>query len=194
MFYGPAFAVSCDEVSSEVALCLQELAKYRYAQISIAPAPSEHSAPSGLAKPRSDKALDSKDLARPNLTNAVSLWRYTLQPRWFPKFSSQWEVLKDQIVRTHNEGACTVFYSFPRSTPGFMAVNYLVSGPGTQYATLRAAVDVVAQLAAARNCQAIVCQAYSSKLNERLLRRWGYVPHAKNLGPNHFIYRLNQTN
>ena len=112
------------------------------------------------------------------------------QSRWFPRWASQWDIAKDETKRSAPTGECRVFYSFPIRTPGFMAINYLTSGEQTSYRTLLLGVQVLEEIARSRKSIAIVCQAYSDRLTERLMNRWGYVRHALSLGDNHYIRRL----
>ena len=71
-----------------------------------------------------------------------------------------------------------------------MTINYLRTGPNTEYGIIAKAAKLVEQIAVARHCQAIVCQVVSSRISARLLLRWGYLPHAKSIGNGHFIRRL----
>ena len=71
-----------------------------------------------------------------------------------------------------------------------MAVNYLTCGERTSYRTLWLGVQMIEHIARQRESVAIVCQAYSDRLSERLMHRWGYVRHALTLGDNHYIRRL----
>jgi hypothetical protein len=75
-----------------------------------------------------------------------------------------------------------------------MTVNYLRSGPGTEYLTIRSSVDFLEVIARSRGCRAIVCEDVSSRISDRLMKRWGYVAHAAGLGPGHYIRRLETLN
>ncbi|XZE46256.1 hypothetical protein SH467x_001530 [Pirellulaceae bacterium SH467] len=110
--------------------------------------------------------------------------------RWVPCFASRWDVLQDSLRPRVPDGDCVVYYAFPYRSPGFMAVQYLVCGRHTPYSTLRRCVELVAWIAKSRGCQAVVCQAISDRLTDRLMKRWGYVQHAQTLGPGHYIHRL----
>lgn len=112
------------------------------------------------------------------------------QTRWFPRWASQWDIAKDETKRSALKGECRVFYSFPIRTPGFMAINYFTSGEQTSYRTLILGVQVLEEIARSRKSIAIVCQAVSVRLSERLMHRWGFVRHALTLGENHYIRRL----
>ncbi|MFN9419593.1 MAG: hypothetical protein ACK56W_00205 [Pirellula sp.] len=112
------------------------------------------------------------------------------QSRWFPRWASQWDIANDETKPSASNGECRFFYSFPWRTPGFMAVHYMTSGDQTSYRTLLLGVQVLEEIARSRKSIAIVCQAYSDRLSERLMHRWGYVRHALSLGDNHYIRRL----
>ena len=114
----------------------------------------------------------------------------TIQKRLWPRIASSFDVFWDEKISAGECNSCGVFFSFPKSAPGFMTVNYLRTGPNTEYRILARAKKIVDQIAISRNCQAIVCQVISRRISERLLQRWGYVPHAKSLGNGHFIRRL----
>jgi hypothetical protein len=74
-----------------------------------------------------------------------------------------------------------------------MAVLYLHSGPNTRYATIRRGIETIEQIARNHPAQAIVCQSTNERLNERFMRRHGYVKHALSLGDNHYINRLQRS-
>jgi len=112
------------------------------------------------------------------------------QSRWFPRWASRWDVAKDETVRSAVRGECRIFYSFPMRAPGFMAVNYLTCGEQTSYQTLLVGKQLLEEIARRRKSIAIVCEAYSDRLSERLMRRWGFVRHALTLGEQHYIRRL----
>jgi hypothetical protein len=71
-----------------------------------------------------------------------------------------------------------------------MAINYVTCGEQTSYRTLLLAGQVLEEIARSRKSIAIVCQAVSVRLSERLMHRWGFVRHALTVGENHYIRRL----
>lgn len=115
---------------------------------------------------------------------------FTIQKRLWPRIASSFDVFWDEKVSSGEPNSCRVFLSFPKRAPGYLTVNYLCTGPNTEYRILARATKIVDQIAIVRNCQAIVCQVISQRISERLLQRWGYVPHAQSLGNGHFIRRL----
>lgn len=120
----------------------------------------------------------------------VNVSSFTIQKRLWPRIASSLDVIWDEKSSAGEPNSCRVFLSFPKRAPGYMTVNYLRTGPDTEYRILARATKIVDQIAIVRNCQAIVCQVISRRISERLLQRWGYVPHAKSLGNGHFIRRL----
>ncbi len=169
-------------------LGLKALTRYPYAHFSVSPR-GAFATPGETPGPHSGNAPIPKDKCFTGLPPEAEFVCH-FQPRWVPRWATQWDVLKDQITRPNPLETCTIFYAFPKRTPGFLSVGYLLCGPETKYRTLRAAVDLVEGIARGQGSQAIVCQAFSERLTERLMNRWGYVRHALSLGPNHYIRRL----
>ena len=114
----------------------------------------------------------------------------TIQQRIWPRIASRFDVYWDEKFASCDSRSCKVFFSFPKSAPGFMTINYVRTGPQTGYQIIAKAVNIAEQIAIARSCQAIVCQVISSRISARVMRRWGYVPHAQSVGNGHFIRRL----
>ncbi|MEQ1825161.1 MAG: hypothetical protein ABL921_04420 [Pirellula sp.] len=128
-------------------------------------------------------------------------WRYgevethaghlvAISGRWWPWLASQWDTWRDAYLKDLPTDVCRFYYAFPIRSPDFMAVLYTHSGPMTQYKTFCKGVTVLDEIAMMRKVQAVVCQATNERLNERLMRRLGYVRHAFSLGENHYIKRL----
>ncbi len=115
---------------------------------------------------------------------------HAIYPRWWPKFSSQWEAWWDSYLRKPPEDVCRFYYALPRRVPDYLIVVYVQAGPKTQFKTFFRGVKLVDEIAAIWRVKAIVCQATNPRLNERLLKRLGYVRHAFSLGENHYIRRL----
>lgn len=131
----------------------------------------------------------------------VKRWRYGaieirdgeldhVAARWWPRLASEWESLREQLIKTLPVGVCRMYYSFPWRTPGFMVLAYAHSGPETTYQTIRCGLRTLEQIAGVWHAQAIVCQATNNRLSERTMNRWGYEKHALSLGDNHYIRRL----
>lgn len=131
----------------------------------------------------------------------VSQWRYgtvvlqngrviLIQARWWPRWGTVWGAMTDRVVRVLPEDECRFYYSFPRSSPGFMSLLYVHAGEKTCYSTFHQGIVAIDTIARWRNSKAIVCQVTNSRLTHRMMTRWGYVRHAESLGDNHYIHRL----
>ncbi len=85
---------------------------------------------------------------------------------------------------------CQLYYSSTRAKPGFITVDFLVSGPKTSVTTIRAALVVLDEIARERQAIAIFANIGNSRISERILLRWGWQPHAERLGKHHWIKRF----
>lgn len=112
--------------------------------------------------------------------------------RWFPKLIDLPE-LWPVASRYHAKGRadrCLLYYNQPRSCPGFLALKYLVSSRGTNYATCRAAITMLDAIAAEKQIDAIVCDAANGRLSDRLLARQGWEKHKPQRWHRNFIKRF----
>ncbi len=85
---------------------------------------------------------------------------------------------------------CLLYYNQPRRCSNFLALKYVVSTPGTTYATVRAASSVLDRLAELKRTDAILCDAANTRLSDRLLRRLGWEPHKPQRWRRNFIKRF----
>ncbi|RIK81723.1 MAG: hypothetical protein DCC67_07975 [Planctomycetota bacterium] len=85
---------------------------------------------------------------------------------------------------------CLLYFNQPRRHPNFLALRYVVSTQGTQYATFRAALVALDRLAEVKGSDALLCDAANSRLSDRLLRRFGWEPHAPARWRRNFIKRF----
>lgn len=112
--------------------------------------------------------------------------------RRFPKLIS-WPEIWPVSGGYHAQGAtdrCLLYYNQPRSCPNFLALKYVVSSPCTSYATLLAAVATLDAIAAAKQIDAILCDAANSRLSDRLLARHGWEKHKPARWHRNFIKRF----
>jgi len=131
----------------------------------------------------------------------ISGWRYgevvlrngqitAVQARWWPRWGTVWGAMMDRVVRTLPEDECRFYYSFPIGSPGYMSLLYVHAGERTSYRTFHQGIVAMDTIAGLRASRAIVCQVTNDRLTDRMMYRWGYVKHAENLGPSHYIRRL----
>ena len=95
--------------------------------------------------------------------------------------------------RYHCRGAadrCLLYYNQPRRMPEFLALRYVVSTAGTSYATFRAALKILDQVAALKQVDAIVCDAGNIRLSDRLMARLGWEPHKPQRWHRNYIRRF----
>lgn len=93
----------------------------------------------------------------------------------------------------HARGAadrCLLCYNQPRRFGNFLALKYIVSTPSTSYATFRAALVALDELARLKGSDALLCDAANTRLSDRLLQRLGWTPHAPKRWRRNYIKRL----
>jgi len=118
-----------------------------------------------------DGALVS--IRRRRLTISASIARVWIQARWKPG----------------NRDQCILDYRASR-LDGFMVLEFIQSGPSTQLATFRGACQILDEVAKLRRAVAILAHVSTDAITDRLLRRWGWEPHAGNLSGRHWIKRF----
>jgi hypothetical protein len=112
--------------------------------------------------------------------------------RRFPKLLA-WPDFWPVTNRYHASGTadrCLLYFNQPRSCPNFLAVRYAVSSCNTSYATIRAAIATLDAIAAAKQIDAILCDAANSRLSDRLLARQGWEKHKPQRWHRNFIKRF----
>lgn len=85
---------------------------------------------------------------------------------------------------------CRLFYNHPRSCDRFLALKYIVTTSGTGYATFRATLRALDELAELKGVDAIVCDAANSRLSDRFMARQGWAPHTEMRWRRNFIKRF----
>lgn len=110
--------------------------------------------------------------------------------RWWAYQASYPESWLDQRFMWRSGNRSWAHYTFPRSTPGYMALRYLVSGKEATLSTVQAALKGLEQVANAHQALAIVCSLSNRRLEDRLMLRFGFERHAFRIPGHHFIKRL----
>lgn len=85
---------------------------------------------------------------------------------------------------------CLLYYNQPWRMPNYLALKYMVTSPGTSYATFRAALKVLDAIAELKRCDAIVCDAANLRLTDRVMRRLGWEPHKPQRWHRNYIRRF----
>jgi hypothetical protein len=118
------------------------------------------------------------------------LERVLLRP--FPKVvtalgSRLWGGLEHRLRRGNR---CRLYFNHSRRFPQFLALRYVVTTRDADYATFRAALATLDEIARIRGIDALLCDAANLRLSDRFLARLGWVPHAPMPGHRNFIKRL----
>ena len=85
---------------------------------------------------------------------------------------------------------CLLFYNQPRRFSDFLALRYVVSTRGTSFGTCRRALDVLEEIARIKQSEALLCDVASSRISDRILRRWGWETHKPQRWHRNFIKRF----
>jgi len=85
---------------------------------------------------------------------------------------------------------CLLFYNQPWRQPVFLALPYAISGRDTTLATIRRALEVLEEIARLKGTLSIVGDVSNPRISDRLLKRWGWEPHAPMRWHRNFIKRL----
>jgi len=123
-------------------------------------------------------------------TSAGQLRGIVLRP--WPKLLS-WPEVWPVGRRFHGRGPvdrCRLYYNQPRRMPNYLALKYVVTTPGTRFATFRAALEVLDSVAAIKGIDAIVCDAANGRLTDRVMNRLGWEPLHSTRWHRNFIRRF----
>jgi hypothetical protein len=117
---------------------------------------------------------------------------HAIHLRPFAKRVSWWQShLLGRWIHDRRRGdRCLVFYNQPWRQPVFLALSYAVSSRDTTLASIRRALDVLDEIARLKGTLAIVGDVCNARISDRLLKRWGWEPHAPMRWHRNFIKRL----
>lgn len=105
---------------------------------------------------------------------------------WQPRLFGAWR-------HRHQTGDwCRLYFNQPRGFDNYLSLVYVVTGRDASFATFRAAVTTLDQIAALKQVDALLCDASNQRISDRLLRRWGWEPHAPMPLARNYIKRLTQ--
>ena len=85
---------------------------------------------------------------------------------------------------------CWLYYNQPLGHSNFLAVKYIVSARDCSFATLKAAMTVLEEVARIKNSDAALCHITNGKISDRLLAREGWDRHCLNSYGRHYIKRF----
>ena len=116
----------------------------------------------------------------------------TLQFRPWPKIVSLVDILwfgKRYHAQTPGD-QCWLYYNQPRRCPNFLALTYVLSTRNCTLATVRRGLEVLDNIARIKQTDAILCDAWNSRISDRLLARWGWEPHTNQRWHRNYIKRF----
>jgi len=91
----------------------------------------------------------------------------------------------------HSRGnRCRLYYNQPRGHRNFIALKYAVSTRDCTLATIRAALAALDDVARLKGTDALLADAMSWRISDRLLKRWGWHPHCPSRWHRHCIKRF----
>jgi hypothetical protein len=117
---------------------------------------------------------------------------YGLHFRRWPKFVSFLDVMwwgPRYHQRTPGDH-CYLYYHQPLRFPNFLALTYVLSTRNCTLATFRGGLNVLDRIAQIKRTDALLCDAWNSRISDRLLARWGWKPHALSRWHRNYIKRF----
>ncbi|MCE9545665.1 MAG: hypothetical protein K8T25_09125 [Planctomycetia bacterium] len=118
------------------------------------------------------------------------LQRVRLRP--FPSLATLADVM--WLGRWYHERAtgnrCWLYYNQPRRHRSYLALKYVVSTSDCTLATFRGALAVLDDIARLKRSDALLTDAASWRISDRLLARWGWEPHCPSRWHRHYIKRF----
>jgi hypothetical protein len=85
---------------------------------------------------------------------------------------------------------CLVYYKQPRRFSNFLALTYVLSTRDCTLATFHGGLEVLDEIARLKEADAIVCDAWNSRISDRLLARGGWEPHTSSRWHRNYIKRF----
>lgn len=115
-----------------------------------------------------------------------------INSRWLPGMASTMQIWFDSRSRQSRTDHCYLDYRASRRVPGYLTLEYIRCRPGTSYASFCVAVRVLDAIAHQRQALAIFAHVGTTRISDRLLKRFGWQPHAAKLGGRQWIKRFYQ--
>ena len=85
---------------------------------------------------------------------------------------------------------CWLYYNQPLWHSNFLSVMYIVSARDCQFATLKAAMTVLEEVARIKGSDAALCDVTGGPISDRLLAREGWQQHCLDSFGRHYIKRF----
>jgi len=117
---------------------------------------------------------------------------YALHFRRWPKWATVIDILWTG-PRYHSKttgNRCLLYYHQPRRFPNFLALNYVLSTRDCTLSSLHAGMRVLDRIAEVKKSDALLCDAWNSRLSDRVLTRYGWQPHTDSRWHRNYIKRF----
>lgn len=85
---------------------------------------------------------------------------------------------------------CWLYYNQPLGHSNFLAIKYMISARDCTFATARAAMIVLEEIARIKRSDAALCDVSNQRISARLLAREGWEQHCLSSPRRHFIKRF----
>jgi hypothetical protein len=85
---------------------------------------------------------------------------------------------------------CLVYYNQPRRFPSFLALSYLLSTRECTLASVQRGLVVLDEVARLKQSDALLCDAWNSRISERILARYGWKRHTNSRWHCNYIKRF----
>jgi hypothetical protein len=113
------------------------------------------------------------------------------RPFWFGQVS--WFTVHGPAAWRHARRRgdhCRLHFHPSPAGASFLVLSFVESTRDCTLATFRIAVRALDEAARLRRADALVCDASNLRISDRLLRRWGWEPHAEHLPGRNWIKRF----
>lgn len=117
---------------------------------------------------------------------------HAIHLRWWPKIVSALE--SEYWGRRYHDARpgdhCLLYYNQPWRFPGFLALTYVLSSRDCTFATAHRAAETLDEVARVKRTDALLCDAWNTRISDRLLTRWGWEPHKPQRWHRNYIKRF----
>jgi hypothetical protein len=112
--------------------------------------------------------------------------------RPFPKVATFWGawLARHTGLARRSGNRCRLFYNQPRRYPWCLTLQYVVSGRDTSFRSCRLAAGLLDEIARLKGIDTLLCDVSNARISDRLLKRWGWEPHAPMLWHRNYVKRL----
>lgn len=129
--------------------------------------------------------------ARYGVIETADEWLVRIRLRRWPRRAGPFDLLLGRTLHHRWRGnRCRLYYNQPVGHDDFLALKFTVSGRGTSFATFRAALQVLDEVARIKGTHAIVCDVANRRISNRLMARWGWEAHLPSRWHRHYIKRF----